>query len=55
MQLYKSLLVDKSLSLLLQEYIEIEYDIRAIVLGDEVIASMKRKVIKVKILEVMFL
>ena len=43
-----ALLVDKSLSLLLQQYIEIEYDIRAIVLGNEVIASMKRKVIKGK-------
>ena len=41
-----ALLVDKQLPLLLQEYIEIDYDIRAIVLGDEVIASMKRKVIK---------
>ena len=41
-----ALLVDNSLSLILQEYIEIDYDIRAIVLGDEVIASMKRKVIK---------
>ena len=41
-----ALLVDKSLSLILQEYIEIDYDIRAIVLGDEVIAAMKRKVIK---------
>ena len=41
-----ALLVDKQLPLLLQEYIEIDYDIRAIVLGNEVIASMKRKVIK---------
>ena len=40
------MLFDKTLSLILQEYIEIDYDIRAMVLGDEVIASMKRKVIK---------
>lgn len=41
-----ALLVDNNLSLLIQEYIPIDYDIRAVVLGNEVVAAIKRNVIK---------
>ena len=40
------MLFDKTIPLIIQEYIPIDYDIRAMVLGDEVIASMKRNVMK---------
>ncbi len=40
------MMLDKKLPLLVQEFIELEYDIRAMVLHDEVIAVMKRNVIK---------
>jgi len=40
------MMLDKKLPLLVQEFIELEYDIRAMVLHDEVIGVMKRKVIE---------
>ncbi len=40
------LMLDNTLPLLAQEFIELEYDIRVIVLHDEVVAVMKRNVIK---------
>ena len=40
------MMLDKNLPLLVQEFIELDYDIRAMVLHDEVIAVMKRNVIK---------
>ncbi|SVA13729.1 uncharacterized protein METZ01_LOCUS66583 [marine metagenome] len=40
------MMLDKKLPLLVQEFIELDYDIRAMVLHDEVIAVMKRNVIK---------
>ena len=40
------MMLDNSLPLLVQEFIELEYDIRVIVLHDEVVAVMKRNVIK---------
>jgi ribosomal protein S6--L-glutamate ligase len=40
------LMIDKKLPLLIQEYIELEYDIRVMVLHDKVIGVMKRNVIK---------
>jgi ribosomal protein S6--L-glutamate ligase len=39
-------MLDNTLPLLAQEFIELEYDIRVIVLHDEVVAVMKRNVIK---------
>ena len=38
-------LLSKNIDLILQEYIEIEYDVRVIVLRGEILASMKRSVI----------
>ena len=40
------MMLDKKLPLLVQEFIELEYDIRAMVLHDKVIGVMKRNVIK---------
>ena len=40
------LMLDKKLPLIIQEFIELEYDIRAMVLHDKVIGVMKRNVIK---------
>ena len=40
------LMLDKKLPLIVQEFIELEYDIRAMVLHDKVIGVMKRNVIK---------
>ena len=40
------MMLDKKIPLLVQEFIELEYDIRAMVLHDEVIGVMKRNVIK---------
>ena len=40
------MMLDKKLPLLVQEFVELEYDIRAMVLHDEIIAVMKRNVIK---------
>ena len=40
------MMLDSDLPLLVQEFIELEYDIRVIVLHDEVVAVMKRNVIK---------
>ena len=40
------MMLDSGLPLLVQEFIELEYDIRVIVLHDEVVAVMKRNVIK---------
>ena len=38
-------LLNKNIDLLIQEYIKIEYDVRAVVLGNQVVASMRRNVI----------
>ena len=40
------MMLDKKLPLLIQEFIELKYDIRAMVLNNEVIAVMKRNVIE---------
>jgi ribosomal protein S6--L-glutamate ligase len=40
------MMLDKKLPLLAQEFVELEYDIRVMVLHDEIIAVMKRNVIK---------
>ena len=40
------MMLDKKLPLLVQEFVELEYDIRAMVLHDEVIGVMKRNVIE---------
>jgi ribosomal protein S6--L-glutamate ligase len=40
------MMLDKKLPLLVQEFVELEYDIRVMVLHDEIIAVMKRNVIK---------
>ena len=40
------MMLDKKIPLLVQEFVELEYDIRAMVLHDEVIGVMKRNVIK---------
>ena len=39
-------LLNKNIDLILQEYVKIEYDVRAVVLDGKVIASMKRNVAK---------
>ena len=38
--------IDEDIPLVLQEYIKTDYDVRAIVLNDEVVAQLKRPVIK---------
>jgi len=40
------MMLDKKLPLLVQEFVELEYDIRVMVLHDEIIAVMKRNIIK---------
>ena len=40
------MMLDKKIPLLVQEFIELDYDIRAMVLHDEIIGVMKRNVIK---------
>jgi len=40
------MMLDKKIPLLVQEFVELEYDIRVMVLHDEIIAVMKRNVIE---------